>query len=123
MLVPYTMCVGVDAFQMRFIIPSTSWSRMKDDSSMQPLRLWRATPRFITSDVGALELCYWASPLNFNTASLHYQKQVITGGLYQTRELPGDVHDPGPRLAADFLVGKGLVSILGPQFPSEQSPL
>lgn len=90
---------------------------------MQPLRLWRDEPWGGTSDVGALELCYWASPLNFNTVSLHYQKQVITGGLYQTRELPGDVHDPGPRLAADFLVGKGLVSILGPQFPSEQSPL
>lgn len=117
------MCVGVDAFQMRFIIPSTSWSRMKDHSSTQPLRLWRATPQFIKSDVGALELDYWASPLNFNTARLHYQKQVITGGLYQTRELPGGAHDPGPRLAADFLVGKGLVSILGPQFPSEQSPL
>lgn len=96
---------------------------MKDLSSTQPLRLWRPTPQFITSDVGALELGYLASPLNFSTASLHCQKQVITGELYQTRELPGDVHDPGPRLAADFLVGKSLVSKLGPQFASEQSPL
>ena len=43
---------------------------------------------------------------NLITASLYNQQRVVIRRPYQTRELPSDVSDPGPREAADFPVGR-----------------
>jgi len=37
--------------------------------------------------------------------NLHYQEEVITRGLHQTREFLSNIPNPGPREAADFPVG------------------
>lgn len=40
LLVPHAACIGAETFKMYFIVASTSWSGVKDLTSMQSLKFW-----------------------------------------------------------------------------------
>lgn len=52
LLVPHAPCIGVETFQVWFIVANTSWSRLRDPTSVQLFNFCHAIPLLITCTPG-----------------------------------------------------------------------